>query len=571
MVTHRSDDERGMDGVRRRSALKLGAAGIAGIGPLSAYSAGVARGAPSATPVGVHVAYGDDPTTSLNVGWTGGTADTARVEYGTSGLDETAMASTRTLPTDDESQPVAYTASLTGLEPGTTYRYRAVMDGEASKTFAVETAPEAGGSFRVTAVGDHGIADPDNPGQRPDTDDPEKVVARAQAQDPAFHIGVGDLSYSNGKPSTWELYFDTFEEFYATTPFVTVPGNHEAEVFTGLQQYDARLNQLMPETTGTPPNEKRWYDFQYGNALFIGLNTTSEDCAPPSRFEEQVPIYDPRCNFDTASDSISDQQRALYETQREFLEKTLSEAAEDDSIEWNIVYFHGPLWTDSPDHAPRQVLREEWGTLFDKYDVDLVLHGDNHVYERTCTVSNKRALESGSDAEGIVPAGTTYIVNGTGGVNHYAFNEGVPEWTDVRSNEFFGVTQLDIDDERLRVRYVVEDGSVIDEFAIAKTPDGEPVQVDPALEGVAGDRPPTDPDCDGLYEDVTGDLSGGLAETDEGFVKPDAEGYDVVDVQTLFANRESDAVRSNPEAFDFNRDGRTDVVDVQKLFRGLSD
>ncbi|MBX0324347.1 hypothetical protein EGH21_15055 [Halomicroarcula sp. F13] len=60
---------------------------------------------------------------------------------------------------------------------------------------------------------------------------------------------------------------------------------------------------------------------------------------------------------------------------------------------------------------------------------------------------------------------------------------------------------------------------------------------------------PTDPDGDGLYEDVNGDGE-----------------FDIVDVQALFANLEGDTVQNNAANFDFNGDGTVDVVDVQKLF-----
>jgi hypothetical protein len=62
-------------------------------------------------------------------------------------------------------------------------------------------------------------------------------------------------------------------------------------------------------------------------------------------------------------------------------------------------------------------------------------------------------------------------------------------------------------------------------------------------------RRATDPDDDGRYEDVDGDGE-----------------CTVVDVQALFANRESGTVREHPSAFDFNADGEFDVVDVQRLF-----
>jgi len=81
----------------------------------------------------------------------------------------------------------------------------------------------------VTAVGDHGVADPENPFQRPGTDDPERVMETAASLDPDVQLIPGDISYANGAPSTWELYFETSESFYAETPLMTAPGNHEAE------------------------------------------------------------------------------------------------------------------------------------------------------------------------------------------------------------------------------------------------------------------------------------------------------------------------------------------------------
>jgi PKD repeat protein len=73
----------------------------------------------------------------------------------------------------------------------------------------------------------------------------------------------------------------------------------------------------------------------------------------------------------------------------------------------------------------------------------------------------------------------------------------------------------------------------------------------PAPASVAGGTP-TDPDGNGLYEDVNGDGR-----------------FDVVDVQALFGNRDAASARSTSGGFDFNRDGAVTIVDVQKLFRLL--
>ncbi|HET7325636.1 MAG TPA: metallophosphoesterase family protein [Halococcus sp.] len=445
--------------IARRGVLKT--AGLAAVSTPLITSAGTARGTllGGSGPSGVHIACGSDPERSVAVGWSGGPAADAHVEYGRDGtLDTTVDANATLVPGDTLT---TYSARIVGLAPDTAYEYEVVMDGEHSERFTFETAPPSPDSFRVTAVADHGIDDPDNPFQRVNTDDPIEVVERAMAQDPAFHLCIGDISYANGIPSTWELYFEEFEDFYATTPFLTVPGNHEAEPGTGLAQYDARLNEVMPivEDVVKLLSKQRWYDFQYGNTLFMGLNTTSEDCGLPARGDEVIPIYDTRCRTEL--------QQLFNRVQRNYIEETLQRAAANPAITWKVVFFHGPMWTSAPDHPSREDLRERWGTLFDEYGVDLVLSGDNHVYERTKPIVGER----------VKPYGRTFITNGTGGTSHYAFPSDDPaDFLAARSNEFFGVTQLDIDDERIEVRYVTQDGSVHDAFAIVKDEAGRPTQ-----------------------------------------------------------------------------------------------
>jgi hypothetical protein len=81
------------------------------------------------------------------------------------------------------------------------------------------------------------------------------------------------------------------------------------------------------------------------------------------------------------------------------------------------------------------------------------------------------------------------------------------------------------------------------------------VTVEPATPGPVGgfENAPTDPDGDGLYEDVNGDGN--------------ATGTDVT---ALFANIGSPAVQDNPSAFDFNGDGQVTGSDVTALFTELA-
>jgi hypothetical protein len=435
----------------------------------------------------------------MNVGWTGGPAGRAVVRFGDDGTPDTLVRATpKPLPGKDA---FAYTANLTGLTPDTEYTYEVEMDGTTRGPFSFRTAPDADQPFRVTAVGDHGIADPNNPGQRPSTDDPNAVVSQvtslldAAPEDgrrPGFHIGVGDISYSNGAPSTWERYFDEFEYLFSERPFMTTPGNHEAEPGTGLLNYDRRLNDLMPifESGFDAEHEKRWYDFDFGNTKFVSMNTTTDNCGDVLRAEEYIPLYDPRCSDPEGTGAAE----ATYgEVQEAFLREALEDAERNPAIEWTVVFMHGPLWTTSPDHAPRFDLRERWGAIFDEYGVDLVLHGDNHVWERTQPIEDNPNSKPGE-------FGTTFLVNGTGGVSHYELGPDA-EFLEFQTNEHFGPTLLDIDDESITVQYVVasspndaEAGDVADEFDIVKDEQGRPTQVDRRAD-IADDQAgnPTDP------------------------------------------------------------------------------
>jgi hypothetical protein len=464
-------DERADDGpdvagpsVDRRSVLS--AAAGAGAATLFPAASGVASASDLDLdePTGVHVAYGPDATTAARIGWTSDGATESYVEYGEADDGEPSTrvdAEALVVPGDDL---VAYDAGLTGLNPGTEYVYRVVKDGTATGPYTFRTAPGPDATeFTVTAVGDHGIDDPDNEFQRADDDSPVRVIDRARSFDPAFHLGVGDIAYANGYPFTWDTYFEAFEEFYAGTPFMTVPGNHEKVPGQGFSQYDARLNQLMPirdPEIGGVEAKQRWYAFQYGNVRFVGLNTSADACGDYARGEELIPLQDTRCR--------TDESVTYNERQREFVESALRDAHEEPSVKWIVAYFHSGFYTHG-DHAGRKDLLDLWGPYFDEYDVDLVLSGHNHSYERS------KPMRDGEVSE----AGTTYVVNGTGGSGHYGFrHDEPPEWTAFRDADHYGPVRLDFSEERIRGEYVALDGSVVDEFEIVKR-DGEPTQPNP--------------------------------------------------------------------------------------------
>jgi hypothetical protein len=76
----------------------------------------------------------------------------------------------------------------------------------------------------------------------------------------------------------------------------------------------------------------------------------------------------------------------------------------------------------------------------------------------------------------------------------------------------------------------------------------------PFPDGIPGvsDDPPTDPDGDGIYEDVNGDGD-----------------FDIFDVQAFLETFSSSSIQNNSELFDVTGDGRVTIFDVQALLDQL--
>jgi predicted phosphodiesterase len=87
----------------------------------------------------------------------------------------------------------------------------------------------------------------------------------------------------------------------------------------------------------------RYYSFRKGNATFFALDSNYMDQAQLSWLERQLQAT---------------------------------------NTPWKICYFHHPLYSDGRFHGPDKDLRAVLAPMFEKYGVDIVLSGHDHVYER---------------------------------------------------------------------------------------------------------------------------------------------------------------------------------------------
>jgi 3',5'-cyclic AMP phosphodiesterase CpdA len=76
------------------------------------------------------------------------------------------------------------------------------------------------------------------------------------------------------------------------------------------------------------------------------------------------------------------------EDQYKFVLDDLENASKNKKdVDWIFVMFHKPMYSPLSKQFEEYIIREKYQSLFDKYGVDLVIQGHNHIYSRTLPLS----------------------------------------------------------------------------------------------------------------------------------------------------------------------------------------
>ena len=395
----------------------LAAAGGTGLLAATAGSAKAATtrraraAAGDGTPEQIHLTWGENPTNSLVVSWASpGQAVRARVRIG----QRVIPAEARPYTDGINGEPVwTYHAQVGGLRPGATYAYAVTADNDAnaadpfSATF--RTAPEGRAPFRFTSFGD--LATPNTEwvlsyGQS------AYAVAAVESFQPLFHLLNGDLCYADlnpaVQPAVWRDFGNNNQASAANRPWMPCPGNHEIEFGNGPQGFTSYLTRYTLPDNQVPGFAGRWYSFRVGSVLFVSLDAddvvyqdagafvTGPAALTPAASTGNPPIQ-PGTSFYIRGYSGG--------AQTAWLERTLEAGRGDESVDWIIVQMHQCAASSSATGNGSDLgIREEWLPLFDRYQVDLVLGGHDHDYERSFPVR-------GADANVGTEVATGAVVN----------------------------------------------------------------------------------------------------------------------------------------------------------------
>lgn len=372
-----------------------------------------------ARPDHIVLTWSADPRTTQAVQWrTDPTARQGVVEYRRASEAETAVrraqATTRRVESPElvnDSVISWHTATLSGLQPGTTYLYR-VGDGTPtgwSDPAEFTTAPARAVPFSFIYMGDaqNGL------------DRWGLLVTNAfQARpDAAFYLMAGDLVNRGAERDDWDSLFHHAQGIYNRRQLVPVIGNHECQGGQPrlyLQFFDLPRN--------GPPNlePERAYWFEYSNALFVVLDSN----LPP-------------------------------QSQVSWLERTLARSR----ATWKFVSYHHPAYSSAPKRDNREI-RKLWTRVFDKYHVDLALQGHDHAYLRTYPMKEGRPVASPQE-------GTVYLVS-VSGTKMYAQDPRNYTAFGMTNVATYQALDIRIDGNRLLYRAYDLEGRLRDEFVIQK-------------------------------------------------------------------------------------------------------
>ena len=307
---------------------------------------------------------------------------------------------------------------------------------------------------------------------------------------PLFHLLNGDLCYANldvlNAPGVWRDFGNNIGRSAASRPWMPALGNHEIEFGTdshagaaggapggvaaqgaagnywngpyGYGHYLSRF--LLPDNglANWDGNRLRgnFYAFQVGTVQFVSVDaddviyqdggaaytsgtanaapeTTTTGAEIPNGTTAYNRGYTGELKLDEKNNSlVPDFSGGTPNLQTLWLERTLADARRDESVDMIVVFMHQcAMSTSVPGNGSDLGIRQAWLPLFDKYEVDLVLSGHEHDYERSYPV---RGYDAGQLGTVVAPnpgqtAGAAVDTRRPSVVTTEAYNHhGTPGW-----------------------------------------------------------------------------------------------------------------------------------------------
>lgn len=329
-------------------------------------------------------------------------------------------------------------AELKGLKPTHLYCYQLFNDDIALTGKAPMTTASAPSDdhLKFVALGDTGTGGP-----------AQLAIAKWISTVPFdFMVFLGDIAYESGTAAQLQSnFFAVYRDFLRYVPVYPTIGNHERRTRLGRPYFEAFV---LPEP-------ERYYSFDWGSVHFVAIDTTQRDS-----------------------------------TQLVWLDEDLAK----NKLPWVIVFGHHPMYTNSM-RGPQLWIRRAFSKILTKHNVDIVLTGHEHQYER------------------MKINGVNYIVSGGGGGQLTRFFGASRALKQFTVHHFLA---FDVTAKKLEMRVIDISGRELEKLTLAKDskdapkeqkindkPDTKQNVVPPEPKVIPDEKIHDEPDDDKAREKVT--------------------------------------------------------------------
>ncbi len=416
---------------------------------------------------------------SIIIKWRTDVATNSRVVFG---IDETSLTNDVTL----QNNVTEHTVQLSGLSPLTEYYYAVgnstqILSGPQDHRFRTHPVNGESAPVRVWAIGDFGK------GNTEQVEVKNSYESYSDTVETNVWMWLGDNVYDDGKDNEYQtklFQLNGFKDVFNHLPFWPTPGNHDynevwaESTFLGIPYSNIPLSQhegpyydmvdvpQQGEAGGFPSQLEVYYSFDYGDVHFLSLNSELWDLTQTLNGINQMKTW---------------------------IEQDLNQ----NDKTFTIAYFHQPPYSkgshDSDDiqELVMKAMREHLIPLLESYDVDLVVCGHSHVFERSHLIHGHYGNSSTLDPSTMIKDGaggnfdagnpyikdnlsqtedgTVYVVCGNSGskTTDASLDHPVMYFSDGGS-DVCGSFVIDINRNRLDGKYLRSNGQILDEFTILK-------------------------------------------------------------------------------------------------------
>lgn len=299
---------------------------------------------------------------------------------------------------------------VSGLEPGNAYWYRLEGYGQPQEAIPVRTPPDAPRSVRLAVLGDTHSTGGDH----------ARIVREIVAEAPDLLLHTGDLSLRPGKRegNVERDFFRVEAPLLRSVPIYPVLGNHDGNGFRFMELF------VRPRGGG----DATYYLARRGSLALVALDT---------------------------NESVE-----AGSAQGRWLAETLESLAEDPGVLFRIVAMHWGPFDSGSGHGSNLDARDALVPLFERYGIDIVFSGHDHVFERSTV------------------GGVRYVMTGGGGGGRRKPHDVLGDtWTEASSSAPHHCL-VEIDGRRLRfTAREAKTGRVLDEFHLGGDPVPGPAAV----------------------------------------------------------------------------------------------